>query len=199
MAVNPMDLKPRPAVFLDKDGTLVEDVPYNVDPARLRLVAGAGECLRRLRAAGYLLVMVTNQPGIALGKFSRADLERLRVALHERLADDGVSLDGFYFCPHAAGERGPRCACRKPRPGMLVRAARELDIDLSRSWMAGDILDDIEAGRRAGCRTALVDVGSETCWQPAAHRVPHAWVSNLRALADAIVEPDQPARESHAC
>ncbi len=169
------------AVFLDKDGTLVENVPYNVDPALLRFTRGAIEALRLLADAGYRLFVVSNQPGIALGRFDGAALGRLREALEDRLRAQGVRLAGFYACPHAptpAGE-APRCGCRKPAPGLLRRAAGEHDLDLSRSWMVGDILDDVEAGRRAGCRTVLLDVGNETVWRPGPLREPHCRAADL--------------------
>ncbi len=183
----------RPAVFLDKDGTLVENVPYNVDPACLRIVEGASASLRRLRSAGYLLVMVSNQPGIALGRFTVGQLHAINGVLQERLAGDGAELDAIYFCPHAPAGHTPHasCGCRKPAPGMLLKAAQELAIDLRRSWMVGDILDDVQAGRRAGCRSALVDVGNETLWETGPDRVPDAWIPHISHLADAIVGPSR--------
>lgn len=187
----------RPAVFLDKDGTLVEDVPYNVDPARLRFTPRAVEALRLLAAHGYALVVVTNQPGIALGRFDRAALFRLQAALTARLADAGVHLAGFHACPHAPEPPGgaPGCDCRKPAPGLLRRAAEAHRLDLPRSWMVGDILNDIEAGRRAGCRTVLLDVGHETEWQMSPLRTPHRCVRDLMEAAQAIVASDLPGRE----
>ncbi len=175
------DARGRPAVFLDKDGTLVENVPYNVDPALLRLTRGAATALRLLADAGYLLFVVSNQPGIALGRFDSAALARLLEALELRLRERGIRLAGFYACPHAPVPVGaaPGCECRKPAPGLLQRAAAEHGIDLSRSWMVGDILDDVEAGRRAGCRTVLLDVGNETVWRGGPLREPHRRAANL--------------------
>lgn len=170
----------RKAVFIDKDGTLVENVPYNVDPARLVLTRGAADACRTLARQGYRLFVVSNQPGIALGKFTTADLE----AVFEELELQLPSIDGFYFCPHGPGDR---CECRKPACGMLERAAREHGLDLSGSWMVGDILDDVEAGRRAGCRAVLVDSGNETEWRKAALRAPDHVVSNLLEAAHVIV------------
>lgn len=159
------------AVFLDKDGTLVENVPYNVDPALLRFTPHAAEALRLLAAQGWRLIVVTNQPGLALGLFDADALARLQQALEQRLADEGVRLDGFYACPHAPGPPAA-CACRKPAPGLLRRAAQAHGIDLAASWMVGDILDDVEAGTRAGCRSVLMDVGNETVWRRSAWREP---------------------------
>ena len=176
----------RPAVFLDKDGTLIEDVPYSVDPARLRFTPRALPALRLLRDAGYALVVVTNQPGLALGCFSAAELEALRLALAEKLwREGGVALDGFFFCPHAA-EAG--CDCRKPAAGLLLRAAAALGLDLARSWMVGDILNDVEAGRRAGCRSVLLDVGHETLWQFTPLRQPSHRAKDLLSAARFILE-----------
>ena len=174
-----------PAVFLDKDGTLVENVPYNVDPALLRLTRGAVEALRLLADAGYRLFVVSNQPGIALGRFDAAALARLRDALDDRLRAQGIPLAGFYACPHAPVPEGGAtgCRCRKPAPGLLRQAAEEHGIDLASSWMVGDILDDIEAGRRAGCRTVLLDVGNETVWRPGPLREPHCRAADLLEAA----------------
>lgn len=182
------------AVFVDKDGTLVEDVPYNVDPAKLRFTANAVEGLRLLSARGWRIVVVTNQPGLAFGMFSRAELSRLQTALSARLRDEGITLTGFYACPHAPGAGPvPGCLCRKPAPGLLRQAARVHGIDLARSWMVGDILDDVEAGQRAGCRSILLDVGHETIWRMSPLRTPKARVRDLLEAAQCILasEDDQ--------
>jgi D-glycero-D-manno-heptose 1,7-bisphosphate phosphatase len=168
------------AVFIDKDGTLVEDVPYNVDPGKLVAATGARAALAALAASGYRLIVVSNQPGIALKKFAPGDLEALFESLLRLLPE----LHGFYFCPHAPHEG---CACRKPASGLLVRAARERRIDLAGSWMVGDILDDVEAGRRAGCRTVLIDNGNETEWRPGPLRTPDRVARDLREAAETIV------------
>lgn len=170
-----------PAVFLDKDGTLVEDVPYNVDPERIVLAPGAREAVAAFVRNGVPVVVVSNQPGAALGYFAEGRLKDVERRL-QALLDD--SLAGFYYCPHHP-EAG--CLCRKPSPGMLLRAARELELDLERSWMIGDILDDVEAGRRAGCRTLLVDNGNETEWQLAPVRWPDCVAADLAAAAAMIL------------
>lgn len=179
----------RRAVFIDKDGTLVENVPYNVDPALMRFTPHALEGLRQLVEAGYLLIVVSNQPGIALQRFTLAELHQLAQALIDRLAAAGVPLAGCYFCPHApAGERfGGSCRCRKPAAGMLLDAARDHGIDLGRSWMVGDILDDIEAGWRAGCGSVLIDAGNEHEWRWSPIRIPDFRVRDLRAAAESII------------
>jgi D,D-heptose 1,7-bisphosphate phosphatase len=190
------------AVFLDKDGTLIDDVPYNVDPALLRLAQGAGPALRLMQGMGYRLIVVSNQSGVARGLFSEAALPPLFAALQGMLAREGVSLDGWYWCPHhAQGETAGyaiECGCRKPMPGMLLQAAREHGIDLARSWMVGDILNDVEAGRRAGCRTVLIDNGNETEWLRAPLRTPDISVPDLLSAARAMQHLDaaMPVREA---
>lgn len=179
----------RRAVFIDKDGTLVENVPYNVDPALVRFTPNALEGLRRLVGAGYLLVLVSNQPGVALQRFTSAELRGLGQALVDRLAAAGVPLAACYFCPHApADERfGGGCRCRKPAAGMLIDAARDHGIDLGSSWMVGDILDDVEAGWRAGCGSVLIDAGNETEWRWSPIRIPDFRVRDLQAAAESII------------
>lgn len=177
----------RRAVFLDKDGTLVVDVPYNVDPARLRFTPGALPALRVLQAAGYALVIVSNQPGLALGRFDVPAWTRLQAALLQRLRAAGLVIDGLYWCPHAPAAG---CGCRKPAAGLLRQAAQDHRLDLARSWMVGDILDDVEAGRRAGCRSVLLDVGHETVWAPGVDRVPGYRAADLLDAARYIVGCD---------
>lgn len=177
----------QPAIFLDKDGTLIENVPYNVDCAKIRLAPRAGEALRRWRDAGFVIVVVTNQSGVALGYFNEHAVRRVELKLRQMLADEGVPLAGFYYCPHHPhGIVQPyacACSCRKPQPGLLLQAAHDLHLDVRRSWLIGDILDDIEAGHRAGCRTILIDNGGETEWDQAPPRDPDAVVSDLYLAA----------------
>jgi D-glycero-D-manno-heptose 1,7-bisphosphate phosphatase len=153
------------AIFLDRDGTLVKPRHYPSRPADLELYPAVAPELRRLQRAGFQLVVITNQSGIARSLFTEADLDRMHRHLNRQLAHRGVRLNAIYHCPHhpegSVPELSFRCACRKPEAGMLVRAATDLEIDCSSSWVVGDILDDIQAGRRAGCRTVLVDLGSE--------------------------------------
>jgi D-glycero-D-manno-heptose 1,7-bisphosphate phosphatase len=180
----------RPAVFLHKDGTLVEDIPYNVDPTRIRLMPDAGSALRSVAGDGYRLVVVSNQSGVARGLFSEPAVRGVGRRLRELLEAEGVELDAFLYCPHLADGSVPsyamECQCRKPKPGLLLRAAEELSLDVGKSWMVGDILDDVEAGRAAGCRTVLVDVGNETEWVPSGAREPDVVVPSLAAAAIAI-------------
>ena len=178
------------AVFIDKDGTLVHDLPYNVDPARVQLREEAKPALAALRARGYELILVSNQSGVALGRFAEVELNKVWRCLDELLADQ--ALDAIYYCPHfAQGLVAPYnrdCECRKPQPGLLRRAADERDIDLQASWMIGDILDDIEAGKRAGCRTVLLDVDSETQWVRGPLRTPDFVATDLLQAAAYILQ-----------
>jgi histidinol-phosphate phosphatase family protein len=176
----------RVAVFIDKDGTLIDDVPYNTDPRCVRFTPLALRGLQRLAHQGFALFVVTNQPGLSDGRVSHAAFAAMRMHIERRMHDEaGVALDGWYVCPHAAAVP-PACTCRKPGPGLLQRAAAEHGIDLARSWMVGDILDDVEAGRRAGCFTVLLDVGNETVWHLTPDREPHHRCADLNAAASLI-------------
>jgi len=153
------------AAFIDRDGTLVHPQHYPSRPDQLRLYKDIGPGLRKIQRLGFRLVVVTNQAGIARGYFSEQDLQLMHQFLASTLEREGVRLDAIYYCPHhidgGIPELAIHCDCRKPQPGMLLQAAADLDIDLQNSWFVGDILDDIEAGKRAGCRTILVDLGTE--------------------------------------
>jgi histidinol-phosphate phosphatase family protein len=190
------------AVFLDKDGTLVQDVPYNVDLNRIRLAPGVAAGLRVLQNAGYRLIVITNQSGVARGYFSEADLTAVFQRLQQLLAPAGVTLTDFYYCPHhplgSIARYAVACGCRKPEPGLLFRAARDHDIDLGHSWFVGDILNDIEAGRRAGCRTILVHNGGETEWLLTPGRQPHYTVTEFGPVARVILSaPDVKTEPVH--
>lgn len=152
----------RRAVFIDRDGTLNDmvydethgtfDSPRRADQVRLR--PGAAEFLKGVRAAGHRIIVVTNQPGLAKGTLTPEALAEVNDRLSELLAAGGAAWDGIEVCPHHPGVSA--CDCRKPKPGMLRRAAGEYGIDLASSWMIGDGIVDIQAGRAAGCRTILV-------------------------------------------
>jgi histidinol-phosphate phosphatase family protein len=189
------------AVFIDKDGTLVENVPYNVDPALVRLTRGAGYGLELLARYGYRLFVVSNQSGIAHGYFPASALQAVEARIAELLAPANAALDGWYYCPHApdakVAQYALHCTCRKPRAGLLRRAAAEQRIDLTRSWLIGDILDDVQAGRRAGCKTVLIVNGNETQWRLKPERMPHRFATDLAQAARMIVarEPVAPNTE----
>lgn len=154
----------RRAVFLDKDDTLVPDVPYAADPERTVLLPGIAQGLRLLHAAGFVLIVVTNQSGIARGLYPESAVVAVGERLGELFNECGVPLTGFYYCPHHPAGTLPtiaiECLCRKPRAGMLLRAADQHGIDLTQSWMMGDKVDDVLAGQAAGCRTMQLFSGS---------------------------------------
>jgi D-glycero-D-manno-heptose 1,7-bisphosphate phosphatase len=152
----------RPAVFLDRDGTLIELVHHLTDPAEVALIPGAAGAVRRLRQAGFAAVVVTNQSVIGRGRLDEAGLGRVHRAMNRQLAAEGAALDAIYFCPLAPTQDDPTVVenpMRKPGPGMLLQAARDLGLDLRRSFMVGDTVSDILAGRHAGCETVLVRTG----------------------------------------
>lgn len=186
---------PQPAVFLDKDGTLIDDVPYNVDPAQICLTAGAIVGLKLLQEAGYKLLVISNQSGVARGYFPETALRSVWRQLDQLLAPAEVYLSGYYYCPHhptgAIAAYAIDCGCRKPKPGLLRQAAQAHDLDLAQSWFVGDILNDVQAGRSAGCRTVLIDNGNETEWHCSPDRLPHHIVSDLEIAAKVILAVDQ--------
>ncbi|NIA07392.1 MAG: HAD-IIIA family hydrolase [Actinobacteria bacterium] len=186
------------AVFLDRDGTLVhESLDYIIKPEDLELIDGVGQALRRLRAAGYKLVVITNQACLAKGILEEKTLEQIHDRLRSLLAEEAVQLDGIYFCGHhpegAVQKYAQDSDRRKPAPGMLLEAAEELDIDLGRSWMVGDATGDAQAGRRAGCRTIiLTDPEQIAKGGPGSPDITAAdfAVKNLSEAADVIISQD---------
>ena len=153
----------KPAVFLDRDGVIIEDSHYLGDATSVRLVPGAAETIAVLNRAGWTIVIVTNQSGVARGLFALDAVTAVHDQLTELLYGYGAKIDSYYFCPHhpSVGERPYRqdCDCRKPRPGLLKRAEAELGIDLGRSWVVGDRHGDLELAFRAGAKAALVKSG----------------------------------------
>lgn len=154
------------AVFLDRDGTLVHARHFPARPEELIVYDGLYDELRLVTDAGFRLAIATNQSGVARGYFSETALDAMHDHLRRLLAAHSVTLAGIYHCPHhpegAVPHLSVTCECRKPAPGLLLRAARELGLALERCWFVGDILDDCEAGNRAGCRTVLIDLGTES-------------------------------------
>jgi D-glycero-D-manno-heptose 1,7-bisphosphate phosphatase len=155
--------KRQAAVFLDRDGTINEEVGYLDRLDKLRLVPGAAEAIRLINECGMKAIVVTNQSGVARGIFDEAFVDEVHERLREMLREERASLDGFYFCPHHPTEGRGRylrsCDCRKPAPGLLLRAMEELSLDPERSYMIGDTLKDIEAASRIGARGILVRTG----------------------------------------
>ena len=168
-----------PAVFLDRDGTLIEDTGYVKDPSSVRLLPTVAEALRRFEAAGFLRIVITNQSGIARGLLNEDEVREVERRLLTLLAERGASVNATYFCPHF--ESG--CLCRKPLPGLIFTASAEHAIDLSRSVMIGDRSIDIEAGHAAGIPAVLVTTG------PYAYQgaLPDATVPSLIEAAEWIL------------
>lgn len=151
---------PRRAIFLDRDGTLNEDLGYVHKPADWRWLPGVPEALARFRAAGWMLVVVSNQSGLARGYFTPGDLAALERWVEGELAPLGAAPDAWYHCPHLPELTGP-CQCRKPAPGLILRACADLGIDTAASWMLGDRLRDVAAGVAAGCHAGLLRADGE--------------------------------------
>lgn len=151
------------AIFLDRDGTVVKHVELLSKVSQLRLLPRVGQAMRRINSLGFITVVETNQPVVARGIISPEEVEAIHLVLRRRLKRCGAVIDAFYFCPHhpeaTKKKYRRRCRCRKPNPGMILRAARELNLDLRQSFMIGDALIDVVAGQRAGLRTILVKSG----------------------------------------
>src|SRR6266550_4687480 len=151
------------AVFIDRDGTISEEVGYINHASRFRLFPYSAAALNQLHENGYLAIVITNQAGVARGYFSEDMVQNIHRRMTDELTASGATLDAIYYCAHhpLVGDPPYRldCDCRKPKPGLLLRAAREFDIDLSDSWMVGDRYSDIELGANAGVRSALVMSG----------------------------------------
>lgn len=182
----------RRAVFLDRDGTLIEHVHYLSDPAQVRLVAGCGRALRDLRDAGFAIVVVTNQAAIGKGLLDAGTLGRIHERMFELLENEGVTIDALYWCPEAGASRDRSVVehpDRKPGPGLLLRGADELGLALERSYMVGDMLSDVLAGDNAGCRASLLvdgGAGVEAHEEDLARRFPS--VPGLGAAAAWILD-----------
>jgi D-glycero-D-manno-heptose 1,7-bisphosphate phosphatase len=175
------------AVFIDKDGTLVPNIPYNVNPERITIDDKAIEGLRLLKEEDFLLIVISNQSGIAKGYFEEIELAQVWNKISALLQKHNLNIDAFYYCPHEPNgtieKYAIKCDCRKPLPGMVLKAGSELKIDLAQSWMIGDILNDVEAGNRAGCSTILIDNGNETEWRMNEVRTPDFIAADLLEAA----------------
>lgn len=151
------------AIFLDRDGTINEDVGYPANFSQIKIYPSSFDALRMINASGFLAVIITNQSGIGRGHLTEADLENIHEKMKAALAARGARLDGIYYCPHYALSSNPRyrkdCACRKPEPGLALRAAKDLGIDLNGSFFIGDKVEDIQLGLNIGARPVLVLTG----------------------------------------
>ncbi|SVA35058.1 uncharacterized protein METZ01_LOCUS87912, partial [marine metagenome] len=141
-------------VFLDRDGTIIRDVGYLRDPSEVTLLPGSVEALSMMSAAGFMLILASNQSGIGRGLITQEQADRVHRRFEELLDGEGVRLSASYYCPHHPDDN---CQCRKPRTGLLERASMELDIDLRTSVMVGDSESDADAGAASGCRAILID------------------------------------------
>jgi D,D-heptose 1,7-bisphosphate phosphatase len=180
----------RPAVFLDRDGTLIEHVPYLSDPSAVCLLPGVPEALKRLRRAGFALVLVTNQSAIGRGMLTETQLHQIHTELSRQLAGAGVTMDAIYYCPDAPSSDDRTVVerqDRKPGPGMLLRAAADLSLDLGASWMVGDLISDVLAGHNAGCRSVLVRSGQTSKAEAEIFASRTLIATDLAAAADLIL------------
>jgi D-glycero-D-manno-heptose 1,7-bisphosphate phosphatase len=176
------------AVFLDRDGTLIEYVPELTRPEQLKILPGAAEGVKALNEAGFLCIILTNQPIIEKGKLTREDVDEIHGVLMEQFAAQGAKIDAVYVCPHRFKE--PSCECRKPNQQLVQEAVRKFDIVLAQSWMVGDSLRDIETGKRGGMKTILVQTNpdgnrDDDNFFPGAK--PDYTVSDMRAAAEQIL------------
>jgi len=153
----------RKAVFLDRDGTLNVEKDYLHRIEDFEFIPGAPEAIKKLKDAGFLVIVITNQSGVGRGYYTLQDVDRLHEHIQKKLSEAGTAIDAFYVCPHhpteGVSEYKKDCDCRKGKPGMLLQAAQDFNIDLSRSYMVGDKEADIEAGEKAGCRSIMVLTG----------------------------------------
>jgi histidinol-phosphate phosphatase family protein len=170
------------SVFLDRDGVLTEETgQYITDASELQLLPGAVEAVARLNRAGWRVYVITNQSGVGRGCMTECALARVHSRLVAEMADAGARIDGIYACPH---HPDAGCDCRKPRPGLLLCAAAEHEIDLATAWFVGDSASDIAAGQAAGCHTLLVLTGHTTVYDPASFPAAHP-ETICQSLADA--------------
>lgn len=181
----------RPAVFLDRDGTLNVDRTYLTKPEHMQLLPGVADALKALQSAGFACVVVTNQSAVGRGKMTEADLQRVHDEMNRQLAEVDVILDGIYACtiaPVTEDKLAVEHPDRKPGPGLLLRAAAELQLDLRNSWMIGDTLRDILAGQSAGCRgCVMVRTGHAIMEAEFPRARPFVVVDDLRAAAEHIL------------
>lgn len=180
----------RKAVFLDRDGTINADPGYLGDPEKFHFLPGVIGGLKRLREAGFLIFVVSNQSGIARGFFKDEDLKKIHDKMTAALNAEGIELDGIYYCPHHPAER---CSCRKPSPKMVLEASRSFDIDLRDSFFIGDRASDIETGKNAGCGAILVltGAGSETLKGLSAAQKPDHVADDLAGAVSWILDNDR--------
>lgn len=181
----------RRAVFLDRDGTMIEDLDYLADPSRVRLLPGAGEAIRKLTAAGIPVIVVTNQSGIGRGYYTEADFQAVQSRVEDLVRGGGGSILATYHCPHSP-EVEPACRCRKPAPGLFEKAAKDHDLDLALSSFVGDRLRDLEPGLVAGGSGFLIRGGEPTAERDGSRAF--VWVDSLEEAVEWILRGDGPDR-----
>lgn len=189
-----MSARLRRAVFVDRDGTITKEGEWIKHPGALELVDGAGEAIRALHQAGFLVVMYSNQSAVARGMISELELAEIHEHLQRLLEARGERLDAIYYCPHhpteGLGRYRVECDCRKPKPGLVLAAARELNLDLSRSWCVGDMARDLDAGEAAGVRGILVATGkgrAEYARMKSENRAPSGFEADISAATQRIL------------
>ena len=179
----------RPAVFLDRDGTICDEVGYLNHPARFRMFPFAGKAIGRLNEAGFAVIVVTNQSGVARGYFPESLVHEVHECMKRELLTEGARVDAVYYCPHGGSED---CSCRKPKTGMIEQAAREHFLDVPRSFVIGDRYGDMELAFRAGMRAVFVRTGyglGEWTWHAREwSRQPDAVVDDLLQAVDWVLE-----------
>ena len=184
------------AIFFDRDDTLIEDYGYINDPEQVKLLPGVAEALIGLRKLGYKLIVVSNQSGIARGILTEEVLEKIHQRLQELLSQEGAYLDQIYYCPYhidgAIEKYRKESELRKPMPGMLLKAAEELEINLRESWMIGDKDDDILAGKRAGCRTIYVNPPNRPMQPKTQGQIPDYQAINIKEAVNIVRRYGQP-------
>jgi len=191
------------AVFLDRDGVLIEEAGYPTRPEHIRILGGVARALARLAQAGFKRVVVTNQSAIARGLMTEEDLDRFHQALDEQLDLLGAGVDAYYACPHhpdpseaARQDLAVECECRKPKPGLILQAAEDLEIDLDASWLVGDTWRDIQAGQAAGLRTIKLPAApSHDALRHPEVALPTAEAADLNKAADIILGEAEPVAE----
>lgn len=185
----------RPAAFLDRDGTILDELGYLTPASKVIIYPWSADAIRLLKRAGYAVVVITNQGGIGLGLYDHDFVKTTHEQLAQQFAEAGAEVDAWYYCPHhpeaVVDEYRVTCACRKPAPGMLHDAARDLDLDLARSWVIGDQWRDVQLAHVVGSRSVLIRTGhgswQESAW-PAEIPPPTITADNLMAAVSSILE-----------
>ena len=188
------------AAFLDRDGTIIKHVDYVYDCSQVKFIPRASEAIKLLNDNGFKVIIITNQPGVAKGYFTEETVKEINEHIQKSLVKEGAHIDKFYYCPHHAegtiAEYAKECDCRKPKPGMIEKAVRELGIDLKGSFVIGDRAIDVEAGERAGCRTILLADEDPPNSGKGANTISDYVVPDLYGAVKWLMEPSQEQGEA---